>query len=184
MKKEFSTFNRKTDNINQPSSFTSQGYAYIIMCRALVFIVISLFLFSCKKEVNENPESPSQHVVSAPLTNQHQFSGSWEGTSFMYSLSFFTLEFEADSNHTGFVNAIYNETGHVYAPGTLSWETYDFDSIRIYFEFDAYPEDGWLLKGVLDENDTIISGDTYYVPRTNHDDLSHPHGQFELNKIN
>jgi len=153
-----------------------------IIRTGIVIHVIILFLSSCKKEKPEtNNDYPQQLITGTGDTiNDHAIAASWN-SSFQYSLSFFTLNFSFNADSTGDVHAIYNETGTGYPTGTVAWQKFDSDSVQIYFEFDAYPAEGWLLKGIISDNDSTITGQNYQVLRTDHSEMN-AHGDFIMTR--
>lgn len=96
------------------------------LLHCLPALIIAVALFSCSKEKNDPQES------------LHDYSNEWDLTKCTGVLDDYYITLHTNDNNGG---ATYIETlqHYIYPQTPITWTRIEKDSVKMEFEFDAYP---------------------------------------------
>lgn len=136
------------------------------LLHCLPALIIAVALFSCSKEKNDPQES------------LHDYSNEWDLTKCTGVLDDYYITLHTNDNNGG---ATYIETlqHYIYPQTPITWTRIEKDSVKMEFEFDAYPNYKWELRGLAVPGDSLVHGLYYRVNKNNPSDRDYE-GMFTL----
>lgn len=127
------------------------------ICFVAAITMTTVGLFSCSKEKVEKEENQ-------PL---HNYVNEWDIETCEGTLSDYWVSFYVQQGNVGSVFTNKKVPNTPYPIEQLSWSRIEKDSIKIEFEFDAYPNDKWELRGLAYDNDQRVQGHYYKIDKNN-----------------